>query len=706
MQMNPVMQGIDSNNPRVEPGVSNHDRPTSRQAYIKSPTDRQETRMICRECGSRVYQDGKFCPRCGASQPLAAKTVTRIEDPLIGTSIDNKYQIVSRIGSGSLGTVYRAMRMRIGDLVAIKVLRSDLVADQQSVERFRRNAQAASRLKHPGLVTIYDFGVSFQGLVYVVMELIEGQSLRRLMDQQGPFTSPAVLGIINQVCGALDAAHNQGIVHGDLKPEKIMVSDTASGRVVKVLDFGLTNLPETPAKSDDPSQDPNVISTPHYMSPELCMGEKLDGRSDIYSLGVIMYEMLCGKLPFNAPKITAVIVQQVTQPPPPLRTLNATIAPAVEKVVQHTLEKLREARPQTAMALAQELSSAVRPLVSAPQSQASQHAFKTNPVQPPNTRATDSEAMAASLQLPQNVVFIKRDEQTSQANRRPLLYLVAFILLLAMAGGALALLMKGGNNTNVAEVAADQATADGTQKEGAGHVHADPPTPPVAPQGMVFVPGGEFAMGIDTGSLSERPAHTVAVSPFFIDKHEVTNEEYGKFVRATNRPAPAGWVNGVYPAGAARKPVTGVSWDDANAYALWAGKRLPTEEEWEFAARGKDGRRFPWGNQWGSGVANADVTARGHHHVSNVGAHPKGPSPFGALDMVGNAWEWTASNLVAYPGGQLSAPTHDDHKVIRGGSYKDTREQANATFRKCYPMKGGDYSDIGFRCVQDLPKAQ
>jgi serine/threonine-protein kinase len=539
------------------------------------------------------------------------------------------------------------------------------------------------------------------------MELIEGQSLRRLMDQQGPFTSPAVLGIINQVCGALDAAHNQGIVHGDLKPEKIIVSDTANGRVVKVLDFGLTHLPETPAKSDDSAQDSNLITTPHYMSPELCMGEKLDGRSDIYSLGVLMYEMLSGKLPFNAPKITAVIVQQVTQPPPPLHSLNATISPAVEKVVQHALEKRREARPQTAMALAQELSSAVRSLVSSSQTQSSQQGLNTNPVQLPDRRQAESGAMQAGLQLPPNVVFIQRDEQASQASRRPFLYLVAFILLLTMAGGALALLMSGGDNTDVAEVTADQAAADVAKQQGAEQAPpATPSTPPRAPQGMVFVPGGEFAMGIDTGTLSERPAHPVTVKSFFIDKHEVTCEEYAKFVRATNHPVPPGWVNGTFPAGAARKPVTGVSWEDASAFAQWAGKRLPTEEEWEFAARGTDGRRFPWGNQWGSGVANADVTARGHHHVSNVGAHPNGPSPFGALDMAGNAWEWTSSDLVAYPGGQLSSPTHHDHKVIRGGSFKNTREQANTTFRKCYVMKGGDYSDIGFRCVQDLPKAQ
>ncbi len=683
--------------------------------HIDTPLrlSKKGARMVCKECGSRVYEDGRFCPLCGANQTSVAAEPAALEDALIGTTIDNKYQIVSKIGTGSLGTVYRAVRTHIGDMVAIKVLRSDLVADQKSVDRFRRNAQAASRLKHPGLVTIYDFGVSRQGLVYVAMELLEGQSLRSLLDQQGPLTSPLILEIINQVSSALDAAHNQGIVHSDLRPERIVVSSTASGWLVKVLDFGIANLPEVSVNSEDTAQGRNVPWTPYYMSPEQCMGEDIDGRSDIYSLGIILYEMLCGVVPFSSPKMTVVIVQQVTQAPPPLRSMNSAIPMAVELVVQHAIEKQREARPQTAMAMAQELSAAMKrtgpiqpsvpPLLYSTRPQP----LITNPVRLPDAISTETETSPTSrgLGLPSNVVFIKREEQSSETKHRSWLYVFAFLLLLALAGGGIAYLMRTPNDVNEAQANAnqEQVTAE-QQTENAGPVETA--NPPAAPLGMVFVSGGEFMMGSDTGSLSERPAHTVVVNPFFIDKHEVTCDEYAKFIRATNHPAPSGWVNGVYPAGGGRKPVTGVSWEDANAYAQWAGKRLPTEEEWEFAARGADGRRFPWGDQWASGVANADVTARGHHHVSNVGAHPKGPSPFGALDMIGNAWEWTSSDLTAYPGGELSEHTQPGHKVIRGGSFSTNRDQANTTFRKCYPGTAGDYSEIGFRCVQDLPNAQ
>lgn len=222
------------------------------------------------------------------------------------------------------------------------------------------------------------------------------------------------------------------------------------------------------------------------------------------------------------------------------------------------------------------------------------------------------------------------------------------------------------------------------------------------PEGMVYVPGGTFTMGrnkSDGGDAYESPAHEVSVKPFFIDIYEVTNDDYAKFIRATNRIPPSPW-GGVYPMDAARFPVTGVTWNDANDYALWARKRLPTEEEWEFAARGTDGRRYPWGNDWQNGMANVDGERLG---IANVGAY-KGKSPFGSFDMVGNAWEWTASAIRAYPGGRLPSDLQTrDLKVIRGGSYQSRKENATTSYRGSWRPRSADtYDQVGFRCVKDV----
>lgn len=228
-------------------------------------------------------------------------------------------------------------------------------------------------------------------------------------------------------------------------------------------------------------------------------------------------------------------------------------------------------------------------------------------------------------------------------------------------------------------------------------------TAPTPPAEMVYVPGGEFMMGYGAGELQERPAHKVAVNSFFIDRNEVTCEEYSIFISATGHRAPKWWENGHYPEGYARRPVTGIDWDDANAYAAWAGKRLPAEEEWEFAARGTDGRRYAWGNEWRPNMAN-DISSK-LAHTTDVGSYPAGASPFGANDMIGNAWEWTASDYVPYPGGQL--PVNNlagPLKTIRGSSFGGDQDHATATFRLGWPARDEkNYSRTGFRCVKDAP---
>jgi formylglycine-generating enzyme required for sulfatase activity len=231
------------------------------------------------------------------------------------------------------------------------------------------------------------------------------------------------------------------------------------------------------------------------------------------------------------------------------------------------------------------------------------------------------------------------------------------------------------------------------------------PSAPQPPLGMVFIPGGTFSMGRDEGDEYERPVHEVTVDPFFMDKHEVTCAEYQRFVNEKGYPPPKDWKNGKYPADSAELPVTGVSWTDAMAFSQWAKKRLPTEEEWEFAARGYDGRLYPWGNVWNPQAANAGAEKKGG--LAKVESFPEGESPFGIQDMAGNAWEWTDSQLKAYPGSKIKEDNLSDgerrnFKVIRGGSYQSNPNQATATYRMGWMAQGApSYAQSGFRCAKD-----
>ncbi len=225
------------------------------------------------------------------------------------------------------------------------------------------------------------------------------------------------------------------------------------------------------------------------------------------------------------------------------------------------------------------------------------------------------------------------------------------------------------------------------------------PATPVPPEGMLYVAGGNYVIGRDDGDKLESPMHSVQISPFFIDKTEVTNEAYKAFIDATKRPAPATWKDGTYPEGRANWPVTDVSWEDATAYAAWAGKRLPTEEEWEAAARGTDGRVYPWGNEYRTGVANIQTGG-----ITDVGKFQAGASPSGALDMVGNVWEWTATEFDVYPGNTAQPPANLEsgktYRVIRGGAYDGSKLHA-ASYRG-YLISDQPYPKVGFRCAKNI----
>jgi formylglycine-generating enzyme required for sulfatase activity len=222
---------------------------------------------------------------------------------------------------------------------------------------------------------------------------------------------------------------------------------------------------------------------------------------------------------------------------------------------------------------------------------------------------------------------------------------------------------------------------------------------PGVPPGMVLIKGGNFTMGTDDPTSPEewRPTHPAAVGDFYLDINEVTNEEYFRFVKQTGHLAPSNWTNGNVPKGDAKLPVYNVSWYDARDYAAWADKRLPTEAEWEYAARGNDGRAYPWGNQWFDELSNSGEDK--YKKPVGVGSFPRGASPFGILDMAGNVAEWVADPFNLYPGS--SAKPLPGYRVYRGGSYRFPKDQL-VTFARWTETPIEKLPYVGFRCAKDL----
>jgi serine/threonine protein kinase len=318
--------------------------------------------LHCPTCGQEFAEEVRVCPDDGT--PLQADPTVAMPapvDPLIGRTLDEKYRLDERLGTGGMGTVYRATHLLIDRPVAIKVLNSRYVEDEAAQVRFRREARAAGRLQHANAVTVTDFGSTSDGIVYIVMELLEGYTLRDVLAREAPLDVARAVSIMLQISSAVAAAHEAGIIHRDLKPANIFIVQRKDAPpFVKVLDFGIAKLAAEALEDDD---DPQItltqvgamIGTPRYMSPEQCDGRSLTPAADVYSLGIILYEMLTGTTPFSGTSPLAIAIKHSSHAPRSPREFVATIPAALEAVVLHTLEKNPEDRPQDAGAFRREL---------------------------------------------------------------------------------------------------------------------------------------------------------------------------------------------------------------------------------------------------------------------------------------------------------------------------------------------------------------
>ena len=251
----------------------------------------------CTSCRVELPPQAAFCLACGA--PVAAESASA-EDPLIGTTLKETYHVDERIGGGGMGDVYLARHVALDAPVALKILKRSLAADPLLVQRFQREARAASRLRHPNIVQVTDFGALPDGTLFMAMEHVHGKDLGRMIVEEFPIAQDRVIRIGAQILSALSEAHEHGILHRDLKPANVMIGSRRHERdLVKVLDFGIAKIQQADDRAATLTQAGIVCGTPGYMSPEQWNADPLDARSDLYSVGVILYELLTGRRPLE-----------------------------------------------------------------------------------------------------------------------------------------------------------------------------------------------------------------------------------------------------------------------------------------------------------------------------------------------------------------------------------------------------------------------
>jgi serine/threonine-protein kinase len=288
--------------------------------------------IICPDCGGKLPREGAACPKCGERSRYRA-------GDLKGRTIADKYLIEDHLGTGGMCDVFRARHATMGKQFAVKVLKPELAADPRIAERFEQEARASSLIHHPHAISVVDYGHSGPDFRFIVMELVEGKTLGDLLRRNGPLPIKRAANILRQVSNALDAAHAVGVVHRDVKPDNIIIAEYDGADWVKVVDFGVAKIQEDVNRRARLTGDNIIVGTPRYMSPEQCEERPVDARSDIYSLGVVLYEMLSGEAPFEGNSSMRLLMAHVSEPPPPLREKRPDLSPEIEQVVMRSLEK-------------------------------------------------------------------------------------------------------------------------------------------------------------------------------------------------------------------------------------------------------------------------------------------------------------------------------------------------------------------------------
>lgn len=660
----------------------------------------------------------------------------------------NRYQIRGRLGAGGMATVYRAYDPQFEREVAVKVLPREHADQQEFLQRFRREARTIAALEHPAIVPVHDFGEA-DGQPYLVMRLMAGGSLKDRLASRTPLPLAEIARLFSRLAPALDYAHKQGIVHRDLKPGNILFDQHGEPYLA---DFGIVRLSDSSVTLTHGAP----IGTPAYMSPEQGRGAgEIDHRSDIYSLGAMLFEMLTGRVPYMADTPTGQIIQHITEPVPDLQALRPDLPTDLQTVVARAMAKTPHGRYNSVGELAADLHTLAAG-GSLPKYTPTLGRIDA-PTLPPETGTTTLPGRGAP---PPPGVTATPTLTPAPAPRRGILLaagLLGVVCLLAVGLGLGSWLVSQGQQglgplaglasptaetaaaATATETGATPGVTDAPQTSSPVDLPTATPSPTLEPSAtpepsftptpsttptetalpevlaalytqvaplsatpglpaarfildaagvpMALIPGGAYAMGADDGAPDEAPEHVVIVSGFYLDVYEASNAEYARCVEAGACTPPASTANfdaeAYYGAQEfASYPVFNVTWEQSSAYCAWRGARLPTEAEWEKAARGGlISETYPWGNA-------APTCERGAFNGANYGPCNNGntlpvgsfgPNPFGLFDLAGNVWEWVSDwyDEDYYPNSPVENPPGAESgelRVLRGGGWRGNEE--------------------------------
>ena len=707
--------------------------------------------MKCPKCQADVSDDSRFCSKCGTSvhpsdEAFLSHTRTilkSIEERSPGTFLAGKYKIVEVVGRGGMGIVYKAEDTKLKRNIALKFLPPELIRNEEARERFVLEAQAAAALSHPNICTIHEI-CEEEGNSFIAMEYIEGQSLKARM-KRAPLGVEEAVDIAVQVAEGLEEAHKKGIIHRDIKSANIMVTDKGQA---KIMDFGLAKVKGGTLLT----REGTTLGTVAYMSPEQARGEEVDHRSDIWSLGVVLYEMLSGRLPFIGDHEASILYSVVHEEPKPLKAIKPDIPVELQLIIARALKKRPESRYSSASEMLNDLKN-YRDSLRAGELGAYSFRSFLRLIRKPVVAIPAVVLIAAVAVAP--VWFFNRQARIRWARDvavpeiRKLIEEQKFPAAFSLAEKAEKIIPKepqlmellpqverdfsfrttppgadvylydeiDGIWKNVGRSPIDKVRVwpgyhlFKIEKEGYEPIEGAELTSYALeiertleekgslPPGMTRIPGGKDELSL--ANLAGRQD----LNDYLIDKHEVTNKEFKKFIDQggyekreywkqpfkkdgetlsweqamdefrdrTGRPGPATWEMSDFPEGRDDHPVGGISWYEAAAYAEFVGKSLPTVYHWDWAAD-------PWLNYIYIFLGNFS-----DHDTWPIGTS-RCVSSYGVHDMAGNVREWCWNE-------------NGDWRFLLGGAWNDQSYMFNFAFSQP-PMDRSPSN--GFRCIKYL----